>query len=199
MYVDQSAPKFVQAAQRGQLEKVRMMLEKDPSLLKIEDSKGNSAAGCAILNGHNDIAIFLVEQGYPRNPTSPDQFPLIMYCTSRYTSDSFEMLKYLLETGANPNIRYEPEDWVPLNMAVNNGMKDKVNLLVKYGANLDSKDRFGLTSLELAEQRVANYKDPNFDYPGGELRDPKVRQAGLERWEGMVKLLKELNSTEPAH
>ena len=36
---------------------------------------------------------------------------------SRFTPGSRDMLRYLLENGADPNVVYESEGWVPLNMA----------------------------------------------------------------------------------
>ena len=191
-YVDRDAPKVIQAAQRGDLEGVKRFLADDPSVLAVTDSNGNSATHWAILNDHHEIAIYLIESGYPIDPTDESEFPLIMSCLSRYTPSSEAMLKYLLENGADPNVRYAPEGWVALNMAVNNGMENKARLLVKYGADLGSKDRLGQTSLELAEQRVAEFKNPDFNYPHGELNDPKIRQDAIDRWESMVKLLTEL-------
>ena len=191
-YVDPDAPSIVNAAQSGNLATVKKILSQSPDAIWDTDSKDNSVASCAILNDHHDIAIFLIQSGFPINPKDNSDFPLIMSCLSRYTEGSRNMLEYLLENGADPNVVYESEGWVPLNMAANNGQEENVRLLVKHGARLDSKDRLGQTSLEMAKERVAQFKDPNFNYPHGELSDPKVRQDAIERWEKMVKLLTEL-------
>lgn len=193
-YVDPDAPRIVQAAQRGQLQKVKDILERDGSALNHVDSKGNTAATWAVLNDHHEIAIYLIESGYPINPQHKDDFPLIMACLSRFTEGSRDMLRYLLANGADPNVVYEPEGWVPLNMAANNGSEEYVRILARYGARLDSKDRFGQTPLEAAKKQVAKFRDPNFDYPHGELSDPKVREDFIEREERMVKLLTELEA-----
>ena len=102
------------------------------------------------------------------------------------------MLKYLLENGADPNVTYEPEGWVALNMAANNGQEEMIQLLVQHGAKLDSKDRSDLTSLEMAKRRLAQFKDPSLNLPHGELSDPTVRQSAIDKWERMVKLLTQL-------
>ena len=62
-YVDPDAPRIVQAAQRGQLQKVKDILERDGSALNHVDSKGNTAATWAVLNDHHEIAIYLIESG----------------------------------------------------------------------------------------------------------------------------------------
>ncbi len=191
-YVDLSAPEIIQASQSGDFESVRRIIGADPSQLIVKNSKGNSAAHCAILNDRTDIAIYLIEKGYPVNPRSGAEFPLIMCCVSRYTLNSEIMLKYLIEHGANVNVLYEPEGWLPLNMAVNNGMESKVRILVQSGADLDAKDRTGLTPMELAKQCVEQFKDLKFNLPHGEFNDPGVRKEAVEGWERMVRLIGEL-------
>ena len=188
-YVDDSAPRIIQAVQRGDSESVRQIINADPAALMLKDSKGNSAAHWAILDDHAEIAIYLIEKGYPINPANSAECPLIMCCVSRYTPGSQTLMKYLIDHGANVNVLYEPEGWLPLNLAVNNGMEDKVRLLVKSGASLSAEDRSGLTPLELAKQRVEQYKDPNYNLPHRELNDPKVRQDAIDGWERMVKLI----------
>lgn len=111
---------------------------------------------------------------------------------SRYTEGSRTMLKYLLENGADANVTYAPEGWIAIIMAANNGQEGNVRLLVKHGARLDSKDWLGQTSLEMARQRLAEFKDPNFNYPHGELSDPAVRQDAIDQWKRMVDLLTDL-------
>lgn len=191
-FVDSNAPSIVNAAQRGDIDTVKSILDSDPAALNHTDENGNTAASWAILNDHHEIAIFLVENGYPVNAETEGDFPLIMSCLSRYTQGSRDMLKYLLENGADPNVVYEPEGWVPLNMAANNGQEENVRLLVQHGAKFDSKDRQGQTALEMAKERVAEFRNPEFNYPHGELSDPKVRKDAIKRWERMVDLLTEL-------
>lgn len=191
-YVDRNAPPIVIAAQRGNLAEVKRIVAGDPAAIYHTDSNRHTAAACAILDNQPEIAKYLIEAGYPVNPRSDSEFPLIMACLSRYSEESQTMLKYLLDKGADPNVTYKPAGWIPLNMAVNNGQEENVKLLAQYGAKLDSKDETGQTSLEMAKQRLALFKNPRFDLPHGEFSDPLVRQQAVDAWDRMVRLLVEL-------
>ena len=114
-------PPIVSAAQRGDLDKVKRLVEGDKSEINVMDSKGTTAATWAILNDHSEVAKYLIDAGYPLNPRNETDFPLIMACVSRYSDESRMMLKSLLEKGADPNVTYKPEGWIALNMAATNG------------------------------------------------------------------------------
>jgi ankyrin repeat protein len=191
--VDPKAPLIVQAAQRGDLATVKQLLAENPAALTVTDSKNNTAAAWAILNDHDDIAVYLIEHGYPVNPRTGADVPLILDCTSRFTPASDAMLQYLLQHGADPNVLYTPEHWRALDLAVNNGMENKVRLLVQHGADLHATNASGQTPLQLARDRLAQFRDPTFNFPHGELSDPKVRSAAIDRWRHMVTLLEQLD------
>lgn len=192
----ENTPPIVVAAKRGDLDEVKRLVAIDKSVINAEDSKGGTAASSAILNDHIEIAKYLIDIGYPLNPPNEANFPLIMACLSRYSRNSEAMLKFLLEKGADPNITYKPQRWIALNMAVNNGQEDNVRLLVQHGAKLNSKDGTGQTPLELATERLARFKDPRFKDPHEKSMDPKVRQQAVDKWERMVRLLKELEASK---
>jgi len=183
---------IISFAKNGDLAGVAASIDSDKRAIFAVDDKGNTAVVWAILNGHNEVAKHIISAGYPINPRAEGEFPLIMACTSRYTAASTEMLTFLLENRANPNVRYAPEGWYALNMAVNNGMEDKVRILVEHGAVMTNRDRSGETPIELAQNRVKRFSDPGYDLPHGELSDPKVRRQTVERWESMVELLRTL-------
>ncbi len=189
--VDRSAPPIIRAAGVGDLDTVKRIVAHDPSAMYETDSYGNTAATWAILDDHPEVAICLIELGYPVNPRNETDFPLVMACLSRFTEGSRSMLKYLLDHGADPNVSYQ--NLTALNLATSSGQEQRVKLLVDYGAKLDARDGRGQTSLEIAEERLDQFKDPTFDLPHNELQDPKVRQAAIDEWERMVRLLIELD------
>ncbi len=193
-YVDRDAPVIVQAAQRGDLSAIRRTLARDPASLRVKDSKGNSAAHWAILHNKPEIATYIAEHGYPINPENEADFPLIMCCLCNCTPESDWLLEYLVAHGADVNVRYVKEGWTPLGMAVNNGMESKVRILAEAGADLNSKDRTGLTPMEMAKERLARFKNPRYNLPHGELSDPRKRQEAVARWQHMVDLLAKLQT-----
>src|SRR5262245_1768745 len=71
-------PEIIRAAGRGDLAAVKRLLGDTPTSLHATDDNGNTAAHWAILEGHNDIAIYLVENGFPITPPSKSEFPLVM-------------------------------------------------------------------------------------------------------------------------
>jgi len=183
---------IIDAAKSGNVRRVKEIIEASPQAMFEIDDHENTPAVLAILRGHKEVAVYLMEQGYPLGRTERTPFPLIMACLSRYTDDSQEMLRFLLEKGADPNENYPPEGWLPLTMAVNNGMASKARLLVQHGADLDRRNGDGQTALDVALDVLAMYEDPESDLPHGELSDPKVRAAAIKRWKRMVELIRSL-------
>jgi len=189
-----SGPPIVSAAAAGDLRAVRDLVGKDKSALLVADEKGNTAAIWAVLNDKPEIAQYLVEQGYPIDPTPKLPFGLLFACTSRYSPESTATLEWLLKRGANPNVEYVKEAWTPLLLAVNNNMQDKVRLLVAYGANVNQANGRGETPRSLISDRLRKLRDPGFDLPHGEFRDASVRAKAIEKAESMMMLLNELGA-----
>lgn len=55
---------FLNAVAQGDLQRVRVLLAADPSLLFRTDLHGRSAYALAYVNGHEDVGVYLQEQGY---------------------------------------------------------------------------------------------------------------------------------------
>jgi ankyrin repeat protein len=184
---------LVGAAQRGKIDRVKEIVAQNADAIFETDDKGNTAVIWAILNGHNEVAVYLLDQGYPIDGDARVPYPPLMACLSRHHDESLEMLEILLKRGANPNIEFASQGWLAITMAVSNDMPEKVRLLAEYGADLDRRAPRGkFTALEFARETLAQMKDPNFDYPHGELSDPKIRAEHVARWEMMVQLLQNL-------
>ena len=188
------APQIIRAAAQGEVDAVRRLVEADNSVLFSTDDYGNTAAVLGVLESHPEVVRLLVTKGYPIDPTPELPFGLLLACTSRYSSESTEVLEWLLDKGANPNIEYAAEGWTPLLMAVNNGMPDKVRLLVKHGAKINQQNNKGETARELISSRINMYKDPSFNLPHGEFSDPRARSKAIANSESMLTLLDELGA-----
>lgn len=183
-----------EASERGDLERVEQLVAADPSLLTARDRNGNSAAALAILHGHNQVAIALLEHGTPIDPASEAEPSLLIACVSRYSPESEAMLAYLLDHGADPNAFYAPEGWRPLHIAVNNGQLAKVRLLAAHGADLSALDGHGQTPLAIAEHKLASARDSSLRDPDEGGPDPDERRERVGAWLEMVATLRELGA-----
>ncbi len=74
-------------------------------------------------------------------------------CALDYAIRNIEILDYLLNEGANVNIK-PPTQYVmtPFLRAVDSGNLKAMELLVSKGANVNAKDRYGRSALDLARQ-----------------------------------------------
>lgn len=185
----------IDAAKDGDLLQAKLIVDAFPDRMFDTDENRVTPAEMAVLNGHNDVATYLVEKGYPLGVTKRTPYPLIMACLSRHTPESEAMLLYLLKKGANPNERDLKGGCLPLPLAVRSGMKSKVRLLVQYGADIDLPDGLGRAAMDVARDRLAFYRNPDNDLPHGELSDPNVRAACVRKAEGMVALLRSLRQS----
>lgn len=80
--------------------------------------------------------------------------------TSLHISSNQELpriTKLLLDLGADPNIKDNEHELIPLNYAVNLNNVDLVKLLLGYGSNINSQDFYGRTPIHYAIQ------ENNFD------------------------------------
>lgn len=76
--------------------------------------------------------------------------PLVKAIPGGREKATTEIMKFLLDMGANPDLKYS--DYTPLQLAIMNNREDAVKLLVKYGADLTIKDKNGNTAIELAQK-----------------------------------------------
>ena len=62
-----------------------------------------------------------------------------------------DVVRLLLERGADPNIACDEEDyWIPLHHVAYEGDKDLVKLLMEHGADPHQKNKDGYTALDAA-------------------------------------------------
>ncbi len=101
----------------------------------------------------------LIEAGAdPNKPTFFGQCPL----HEAAHSNSIEIVKLLLESGANVDVRVSPSDptsnlWTPLMFAVYRGYPDIVSLLIAHGADVNVVDNYGKPPIYYARDRESYY------------------------------------------
>src|SRR5688572_17448326 len=127
------------AAAKGDLSRVRELLDADPSLVNESNPYNSYYTGCgsplknAAVAGHLDIVRLLLDRGadpsLPAEGIAPNGHALY----SAVYSGHFEIAKLLLERGANPNAPAESSGdavWV----AIRDGDLKMIELLASHGA-----------------------------------------------------------------
>ena len=146
-------------ALNGETEKVRMLLDQGAAL-NVPEDHGLTAIYLASLMGHTDVVKVLLEYGDEPNPVGNESpLPLIAAADSGHA----EILELLIAAGANVN-RQGPTnlranqvsqvyDISALMLASGGDNENIVNLLLRYGANLELTDNDGDTALFYAASR----------------------------------------------
>jgi ankyrin repeat protein len=127
------------AAATGDLERVRELLDRDPTLVNRVSDYGSYYIGCgapiknAAARGHLEIVQLLLERGadpnLPEEGIAPDGHALY----SAAANGHFEIVKLLLEHGAHPNVEVESSADT-LSRVISNGDQKMVELLCSHGA-----------------------------------------------------------------
>jgi ankyrin repeat protein len=123
----------------GRMDRLRELLDEDPSLANASAPDGFQPLGLASFFGHLDAARLLVERGAEVNSASRNDFKVMPLHSAAATSDPetrYELAKLLLERGADPNA-LQQDDFTPLMAADQHGDKRLRDLLVEHGATAD--------------------------------------------------------------
>src|SRR5512133_4298379 len=125
-----------EASALGRMERLRELLDEDPSLANAWAGDGFQPLGLASFFGHVDAAQLLVERGAEVNSASRNDFKVMPLHSAAATGDPevrYELAKLLLEHGADPNARQQ-DDFTALMAADQHGDDRLRTLLVEHGA-----------------------------------------------------------------
>ena len=128
-----------EAAAVGRADRVRELLDKDPSLAKAWAEDGYQPLGLASFFGHVEAARLLVERGAEVNSASRNDMKVMPLHSAVAADDPearYELAKLLLEAGAEPNARQQ-DDYTPLMAADQSGDERLARLLEQHGATRD--------------------------------------------------------------
>jgi uncharacterized protein len=166
---------FLAAVKKGELEKTKSALMKDPSLINAQDEKGISAVLLAAYHGHRDIAEFLASNKPNMNifeastTGKTDRARALInkepQLVNSYSSDGFtplhlaaffgrpETVKMLLEKKAQVNaVAKNSTRVMPLHSALAGGDMPIIEMLVDHGADVNASQQAGYTPLHEAAQ-----------------------------------------------
>jgi len=148
-----------EAAAAGDVARVKELVEKDASLAKGFSPDGFPILALASVFGQFEVTKYLHAKGGDVNAAATNGSGYNAL-TGAVTSGHTEIVKWLLENGADPNYRYA-NNYSPLLNAAANGHLEILKLLIAHGADLHAKTNDGKTALAFAEERkhgaVADY------------------------------------------
>jgi len=148
-----------EAAAAGDVARVKELVEKDASLAKGFSPDGFPILALAAVFGQFEVTKYLHAKGGDVNAAATNGSGYNAL-TGAVTSGHTEIVKWLLENGADPNYRYA-NNYSPLLNAAANGHLEILKLLIAHGADLHAKTNDGKTALAFAEERkhgaVADY------------------------------------------
>jgi ankyrin repeat protein len=101
-----------------------------------------------------DITLILIQAGADVNVAESGDGDTALWIAT--TESSSEVVEELLKKGANPNAQATGVGWIgytPLHMAALNGLTDRVQLLLQYGASVNIRNARGQTPLDVANKR----------------------------------------------
>jgi hypothetical protein len=133
------------AARKGNLKKVKTLLEKNPELVSSKDSESHTPLHWAVHK--KDVVELLLAHGADVNAKAKNGITPLHMAVMVGGKDVVELL---LAKGAAVNAR-DQSDATPLHNAAMAG-KDAVELLLSKGAEVNAKDFFGRTPLQVAFQ-----------------------------------------------
>jgi ankyrin repeat protein len=139
------------AAAAGNLDRVKHLIEKNPSVSHSFSPDGFPVVALAAVFGHLDVARYLTENGADVNApaTNGSGYNAL---TGAVASGHTEIVKWLLDNNANPNYRYG-QGYSPLLTAAANGHLEIVKLLLAHGADLHATTDDGKSAHALATER----------------------------------------------
>ena len=135
----------------GNVDRVKQFVEKDSSIARSFSPDGFPVVALAAVFGYLEIARYLATQGADINApaTNGSGYNAL---TGAVANGHTEIVKWLLETGADPNYRYGP-GYSPLLTAAANGHLEIVKLVLAHGADLRAVTNDGRSALALASER----------------------------------------------
>ena len=139
------------AAARGNVARVRELLDAHPDLLNAFAPDGHIPLGLAAFFGQRAVVQLLLDRGAKVNVSSRNA-QKVMPLHGAVSRGDIEVTKLLLDKGAEVNARQE-RGFTPLFSAAGAGNIELMELLVRRGADVNARTDDGKTAYDIAVER----------------------------------------------
>ena len=136
-----------EAAQNGDLEKVKALLKDNPDLVFSKDSAGATPLHLAAINGRTDGAKLLLADHADVNAKDNQLGYTPLHCAAFFGHK--DVAELLLASHADVNAK-DNKGSTPLHLAAGRGHRDVVELLLANNADVNAKANNGATPLDFA-------------------------------------------------
>lgn len=148
---DQSPPAVSNihyAIQIDDIDSVRKLIDKNPSLVSLKDERGYTPLLMASLLRHTEIAGLLIDAGADVEQIDDDGITLLY---KMVVAGHREMAELLLDKGASPEVKDRTGNPL-LTVSIMNDKRKMAELLLNKGADINAGNNEGNTALHLAQK-----------------------------------------------
>lgn len=135
------------AAGTGDINKLKSLLDNDTALANATAADGARPLHLACFYSQTEAAIILLKHG-AQTDIAIEAFGGVYPIHSAAASRSVDIIKFLLEAGADPNTT-QSGGWTALHAAAKHGDLAIATLLLEHGADLNIKTEDGATALQM--------------------------------------------------
>jgi len=139
-----------EAAAMGDADRVREMLNRDPSLVHTFSSDGYALLGFSTFFGQPAVDKVVLEFSPDLNAQAKNA-QRVGAVHAAAAVQNHEILRMLLERGANPNAKQQ-SDYAPIHTAAGRGDLEMAKMLLQYGADLNARTADGKTVADVARE-----------------------------------------------
>jgi ankyrin repeat protein len=125
---------MVKAAKAGDIEKVKLLLARDASLIHARDTDGSTALHCATWKGHQAMAAFLLRQGADVNAHNVNGHWGTTPLHAAAHANQATIAEMLIEHGANVNAQ-DMNGKTPMHHTTFHKAAAAAKVLQKHGAS----------------------------------------------------------------
>lgn len=165
------------AIKYGQLDAVKYLAGRMPDFER-HDKDGRSALMLAMEKDKPAFALALIAAGAPPN-THDKEYVYPLHRASQ--AGEIDIVKALVEAGADVNVRTRDTEDTPLHMAIMGGRRGIAEYLVSKGARIDIAGKNGKTAAQLAKDTGPKMYD--IVDPGAKEREYKPLPSPTENWD----------------